>query len=272
MGGGQRPRHPVEHHQAERASGHVDAVAHRIGAQEAGILLGAENIDQGGGVDTVHMLGIEGNARRLRDFLVTQTAILAEQKHFLLLVAQLPPGPRRALAIAVDLLVFGFLAVIAWLTIGYTIESWDNPMPSLRWPYSIHYAGAALGLIAMAALQTLYGLWPLRELRQAIANMRQGKTQRVAAARLPNEVAPLVDELNGLLDHNERQDLIRTKAKAAAEAAEKARIPRLVPATPGAIRPVATILLVSSLAGMLVIRRGTRAPAASRTLKFVMTS
>lgn len=66
-----------------------------------------------------------------------------------ILVAQLPRGPRRLLAIAVDLLVLGFLAVIAWLAIGYTIESWDNPMPSLRWPYSIHYAGAAVGLVSM---------------------------------------------------------------------------------------------------------------------------
>ncbi len=63
----------------------------------------------------------------------------------------------------------------------------------------------ALGLIVLAALQTLYGLWPLRRLRQAIADMRTGKAGRVEAGDLPSEVAPLVLELNALLDHNELQ-------------------------------------------------------------------
>ena len=64
-------------------------------------------------------------------------------------VAQLSPGPRKLVAIAVDLLVLAFLACVSWLAIVYSVDSWDNPMPSLRWPYTIHYAGAALGLGAM---------------------------------------------------------------------------------------------------------------------------
>lgn len=62
----------------------------------------------------------------------------------------------------------------------------------------------ALGLIGMAALQTLYGLWPLRKIRIAIAAMRTGQQRRVVEA-MPNEVTPMVDELNALLDHNEKQ-------------------------------------------------------------------
>jgi len=62
----------------------------------------------------------------------------------------------------------------------------------------------AVGLIAMAALQTLYGLWPLRKIRKAIAEMRTGQQQRVSEP-MPNEVTPMVDELNELLDHNEKQ-------------------------------------------------------------------
>lgn len=62
----------------------------------------------------------------------------------------------------------------------------------------------ALGLIGMAALQTLYGLWPLRKIRSAIAAMRTGQQRRVVEA-MPNEVTPMVDELNALLDHNEKQ-------------------------------------------------------------------
>ncbi|QJB70524.1 sensor histidine kinase [Parasphingorhabdus halotolerans] len=62
----------------------------------------------------------------------------------------------------------------------------------------------ALGLIAMAALQTLYGLWPLRKIRKAIAEMRTGQQKRVSEP-MPIEVTPMVDELNQLLDHNEKQ-------------------------------------------------------------------
>lgn len=62
----------------------------------------------------------------------------------------------------------------------------------------------ALGLIGMAALQTLYGLWPLRKIRKAIGEMRNGQQKRVSEP-MPNEVTPMVDELNELLDHNEKQ-------------------------------------------------------------------
>lgn len=67
------------------------------------------------------------------------------------------------------------------------------------------FAILGLGLIGMATLQTLYGLWPMRSLKAALANMRSGEASRIDAARLPQEVAPLVDELNALLAHNETQ-------------------------------------------------------------------
>jgi len=61
-----------------------------------------------------------------------------------------------------------------------------------------------LGLIVMAALQTFYGLWPLRKVRLEIAKMRTGRTSRIDTP-MPNEVVPMVEELNGLIAHNERQ-------------------------------------------------------------------
>ena len=60
------------------------------------------------------------------------------------------------------------------------------------------------GLIVMAALQTFYGLWPLRKVREEIARMRAGKSRRIERA-MPVEVAPMVEELNALIAHNERQ-------------------------------------------------------------------
>ncbi|WEK42708.1 MAG: ATP-binding protein [Candidatus Sphingomonas colombiensis] len=61
-----------------------------------------------------------------------------------------------------------------------------------------------LGLIVLAALQTFYGLLPLRKLRLEIAKLRGGKTNRVSG-NMPIEVAPLVEELNALVAHNEVQ-------------------------------------------------------------------
>jgi signal transduction histidine kinase len=66
------------------------------------------------------------------------------------------------------------------------------------------FALLGVGLIAMAALQATFGLWPLRRIRRQIAEVRTGHRARVDE-RLPNEIAPMVEELNALLEHNERQ-------------------------------------------------------------------
>ena len=84
-------------------------------------------------------------------------------------------------------------------------EVLDAQIGTLRKTLTRSFALLALGLIALAALQTLYGLWPLRSLRRAIAEMRAGRANRIEEHELPDEVAPLVEELNGLLAHNETQ-------------------------------------------------------------------
>ena len=83
--------------------------------------------------------------------------------------------------------------------------SLDGQIETLRSTLVKSFVLLAVGLIGMAALQTLYGLWPLRKLQTAIADMRAGRAHRVMPQALPLEVEPLVDELNGLLEHNEKQ-------------------------------------------------------------------
>jgi signal transduction histidine kinase len=61
-----------------------------------------------------------------------------------------------------------------------------------------------LGLVILAALQAIYGLWPLRRVRRAIAAIRSGRRSRIEE-RLPREIEPLTEELNALLEHNEKQ-------------------------------------------------------------------
>ena len=61
-----------------------------------------------------------------------------------------------------------------------------------------------IGLLAMAALQAFYGLWPLRRVRRAIAEIRSGRKSRIDQ-RFPQEIEPMTEELNDLLAHNELQ-------------------------------------------------------------------
>ena len=61
-----------------------------------------------------------------------------------------------------------------------------------------------IGLLILAALQTFYGLWPLRRVRQDVAAIRSGAKTRITED-FPNEVRPLTDEINQLLAHSEEQ-------------------------------------------------------------------
>ena len=80
----------------------------------------------------------------------------------------------------------------------------DEQIGILRRTMVRSFGALGLGLIAMAALQAFYGLWPLRRVRKAIAAIRSGEKSRIEA-RDPQEIAPLTAELNDLLAHNEMQ-------------------------------------------------------------------
>ncbi|WP_184643980.1 sensor histidine kinase [Sphingopyxis sp. JAI128] len=88
--------------------------------------------------------------------------------------------------------------------IAQSREALDIQVGAVRSTLVPSLALLGLGLIILAALQTFYGLWPLRHIRRAIAAMRGGQNRRVDAP-LPLEVQPMVDELNALLAHNEKQ-------------------------------------------------------------------
>lgn len=80
----------------------------------------------------------------------------------------------------------------------------DAQIDALRRTLIRSFLLLGLGLIVMAALQTWYGLLPLRKLRYAIARLRSGEAARLEGA-MPAEVAPMVEELNALVEHNDRQ-------------------------------------------------------------------
>ncbi|MBW8754300.1 MAG: HAMP domain-containing histidine kinase [Sphingomonadales bacterium] len=91
-----------------------------------------------------------------------------------------------------------------WFTVAANRGELDAQIRRVRAILSYSFVILGLGLLAMAGLQTWYGLNPLRRVRRAIQKMRTTGANRVTEP-LPLEVQPLVDELNALLVHVERQ-------------------------------------------------------------------
>jgi signal transduction histidine kinase len=58
-------------------------------------------------------------------------------------------------------------------------------------------------MIAINAIAILYGLQPLRRVRNALAMVRQGTAQRLGG-RFPAEIEPLANETNALIENNKR--------------------------------------------------------------------
>ncbi len=91
-----------------------------------------------------------------------------------------------------------------WFTVAERKSDLDEQTSRVRRILYRSFAVLALGLLAMTLLQTWYGLGPLRKVRRSIQHMRSKGTNRVTEP-LPLEVQPLVQELNALLAHTERQ-------------------------------------------------------------------
>jgi signal transduction histidine kinase len=91
-----------------------------------------------------------------------------------------------------------------WFVVAASREELDLQIKRIRSILTWSFLVLGLGLFVMAALQTWYGLNPLRRVRRAIQRMRATGANRVDDP-LPLEVQPLVQELNALLAHSERQ-------------------------------------------------------------------
>jgi signal transduction histidine kinase len=66
------------------------------------------------------------------------------------------------------------------------------------------FTALGVGLLILAALQTLYGLWPLRRVRREVTAIRSGEKMRIGG-EFPAEIRPLTEEINQLLAHSEAQ-------------------------------------------------------------------
>ncbi|WP_407938160.1 sensor histidine kinase [Novosphingobium malaysiense] len=92
-----------------------------------------------------------------------------------------------------------------WMfTVAASRKDLDEQIQMIRSILIYSFVALGVGLMLMAGLQTWYGLYPLRHVRRAIQKLRTTGAARVTEP-LPQEVEPLVDELNALLAHTERQ-------------------------------------------------------------------
>jgi signal transduction histidine kinase len=92
-----------------------------------------------------------------------------------------------------------------WMfTVAASREQLNEQIKDIRSILFYSFLGLGLGLLAMAGVQTWYGLFPLRHVRRAIRRLRTTGAARMTEP-LPQEVQPLVEELNALLEHTDRQ-------------------------------------------------------------------
>src|SRR5437764_4624878 len=77
-------------------------------------------------------------------------------------------------------------------------------MRPLRLTLFWSFFALGIGLLILAALQTFYGLWPLRRVRNEVADIRSGDKTRISDD-FPAEIKPMTEEINQLLAHSEAQ-------------------------------------------------------------------
>ena len=83
-------------------------------------------------------------------------------------------------------------------------ETIDDQIRRLRSTLFWSFTALGVGLLVLAALQTFYGLWPLRRVRQEVSSIRSGTKTRIGQD-FPTEIRPLTEEINQLLAHSEDQ-------------------------------------------------------------------
>ena len=114
------------------------------------------------------------------------------------------PGHAEALKIAErDAILPG--SSVRWrFQVAESREPLDDQLHHLRLIVFWSFFALGIGLLVLAALQTFYGLWPLRSVRNEVSAIRSGEEIRISDD-FPAEVRPLTDEINQLLAHAEAQ-------------------------------------------------------------------
>jgi signal transduction histidine kinase len=113
-------------------------------------------------------------------------------------------GPSEPLRIAErDAIVPG--SPVRWrYQVAQSRDALDDQIRHLRSIVIWSFTALGVGLLILAALQTFYGLWPLRRVRREVSSIRSGEKTRIGQD-FPTEIRPLTEEINQLLAHSEEQ-------------------------------------------------------------------
>ncbi|MBL8771488.1 MAG: sensor histidine kinase [Phenylobacterium sp.] len=130
---------------------------------------------------------------------------------------------------------------------------------------AIFFALLSGGLIVAVFVQVRVGLEPLFRLRSEVAEVRRGKAERLQGA-YPTELAPLTDELNALVAHN--QETVERQRTHVGNLAHALKTPISVMITEASQRPGALADVVTRQADVMrqqVDHHLRRARAAARS-------
>ena len=122
-----------------------------------------------------------------------------------------------------------------------------------------------VGLIGAVVVQVRVGLRPLFDLRREVASVRRGKAEALAGD-YPTEIAPLAEELNALVAHN--QDVVERQRTHVGNLAHALKTPISVMLTEASQRPGPLAEVVSRQADVMreqVDHHLRRARAAARS-------
>jgi len=120
------------------------------------------------------------------------------------------PGPRRTEAmgpegqslrlVARNVTLPGDTRTFTFIVAG-AVNEIERETESFNGTLAVAVVIMFLGLIGALLVQVRYGLRPLHSVETGLADIRSGRAERLAGD-FPSEIAPLVEEVNMLLDHN----------------------------------------------------------------------
>jgi signal transduction histidine kinase len=152
----------------------------------------------GAGVDTFPSRSLWDRRLRVNDSHLDLRPHLYDSNEFS------APGHAEPLRIAErDVILPG--SKVRWrFQVAQSRETIDDQIHRLRSTLIWSFTALGIGLLILAALQTVYGLWPLRRVRREVASIRSGEKTRIGQD-FPTEIRPLTEEINQLLAHSEAQ-------------------------------------------------------------------
>lgn len=108
------------------------------------------------------------------------------------------------------------------ISIATDMRLLEEVLSQFNWPLFYALLGFAAAMTGLGTAQIIYSLKPLERLKVAIADIRTGKSARMAG-RYPAEISPLVSDLNQLLDAN--SEMVRSARIQAGNLAHGLRTP-----------------------------------------------